>query len=176
MNPISFSLLKIQCQDTSSDQENVIVHLADSSSLSLGDSYRFCIVLLLEEIETRNEMVVACSNFTKLHLTTIPTVTMYNVPILSNPLESSSTTSIRAIEHQTADLINKSIGLFAGLIILGVAIAVLLWRIAKIKKYLRNAAPAPLNYICDDSPSIRAKNSECISNNRYYKLQATTSL
>lgn len=150
--------------------------MADSSSLSIGDNYRFCIVLL-EEVETHNEMVVACSNFTKLHLTSIPTVSMYNVPLLSaNPLESSSTTSIRAIEHQTADLINKSIGLFVGLIILGIAIAVLLWRIAKIKKYLRNAAPAPLNYICDDSPSIRAKNGESINNNRYYKLQATTSL
>lgn len=169
-------MFQIQCQDTSTDQESVIVHLADSSALSIGDSYRFCIVLL-EEVETKNEMVVACSNFTTLHFTTIPTVTMFNVPILSssNSLESSSTTSIRAIEHQTADLINKSIGLFVGLIILGIAIGVLLWRIAKIKKYLRNAAPAPLNYICDDS-SLRTKVSESANHNRYYKLQATTSL
>lgn len=159
------------------------MHLADSSSLSIGDSYRFCIVLL-EELETGNEMVVACSNVTKLHLTNVPSVTMYSVPISApantnsaNALESSSTTSIRAIEHQTADLINKSIGLFVGLIVLGVAIAVLLWRIAKIKKYLRNAAPAPLNYICDDTSHIRnSKTSDCMNNNRYYKLQATTSL
>lgn len=149
--------------------------MADSSSLSIGDSYRFCIVLL-EQVDSRNEMVVSCSNVTKLHLASIPSVTMYNVPLPSASLESSSTTSIRAIEHQTADLINKSIGLFVGLIVLGVAIVVLLWRIAKIKRYLRNAAPAPLNYICDDSNIRTSKGSECANNNRYYKLQATTSL
>lgn len=172
MNPLS----QIQCQDTSSEQENVIVHLADSSGLSIGDNYRFCLVLL-EEVGVHNEMVVACSNFTKLHLTTAPSVTMYNVPLIaSNGIgQDSSTTTFRAIENQTADLINKSIGLFLGLAVLGVAIVVLLWRIAKIKKYLRSATPAPLNYISDESPT-RTKNNESMNNNRYYKLQATTSL
>lgn len=152
----------------------MIVHLEDSSSLSIGDNYRFCLVLL-EEVGVHNEMVVACSNFTKLHLTSAPSVTMYNVPLIS--AQDSSTTTFRAIENQTADLINKSIGLFLGLAVLGVAIVVLLWRIAKIKKYLRNATPAPLNYIGDESPA-RAKNNESqsMNNNRYYKLQATTSL
>lgn len=48
------------------DDENIVsVILRDTSGLVLGDSYRFCLVLLQEK-NIKRDLVVGCSNITKL--------------------------------------------------------------------------------------------------------------
>lgn len=48
------------------DDENVVsVILQDSSNLESGESYRFCLVLV-QERNTKSNLVVGCSNITKL--------------------------------------------------------------------------------------------------------------
>lgn len=48
------------------DAENIVsVILRDTSGLVLGDSYRFCLVLLQEK-NIKRDLVVGCSNITKL--------------------------------------------------------------------------------------------------------------
>lgn len=206
------SPMQIQCLATSFDQqqEHVVIHLADSSALSTGDRYRFCLVLIEEFTRGHSELVVGCSNLTKLYSNAAPVPTSSPVPLpipsssdavnvyksapLPKVISSSgtastqtrdaavSTTITNTTNNHTLDLVNKGLLIIIGFAILTVGIVVLLWRITKIKQYIRNAPPCSSGGITrtDMSQMHGLKpNNDCPmtnNSNRYYKLQATTSL
>lgn len=144
-----FFYLKIQCPDPKSDQQT-IVHLADSSALSEGFSYRFCLVLM-EQKNYKTEMVVGCSNFTRL-----TTSSTNKTPQTQSPV-------VKAVESQ-------SVFIYILIFLIGVGAAVLFCK-TRIRNYFQNTHSTQINAISEDLPPKEIANC-----NRYYKLQATTSL
>lgn len=57
---------QIHCESYMMNEENIVsVILQDTSGLVVGDSYRFCLVLLQQK-NIKRDLVVGCSNITKL--------------------------------------------------------------------------------------------------------------
>lgn len=63
-----FSLhLQIHCERSKMKDENIVnVILHDSEHFTIGENYRFCLVLLQKFGESKRDLIVGCSNVTKL--------------------------------------------------------------------------------------------------------------
>lgn len=58
--------MQIHCESYTMEDENIVsVILRDTSGLQIDESYRFCLVLLQEK-KTKRDLIVGCSNVTKL--------------------------------------------------------------------------------------------------------------
>lgn len=82
----SLSRLQMHCESNKMENENVVsVILYDATQFAIGDKYRFCLVLVQKNDDQR-ELVVGCSNITKLKqienvLVTDRSVDHFTVPV-----------------------------------------------------------------------------------------------
>ncbi|XP_055688903.1 uncharacterized protein LOC129793172 [Lutzomyia longipalpis] len=182
----------IHCEPlAATDGSIVVVNLGDSSTLTIGDSYRFCLVLLKKG---QTELVVGCSNITRLMPTTpqptdistfdrVTAVEELLVPRLTSVEEANGTGAAEAktlVENQTVAFfnnvhINKSFlpGLALGVLIMSVL--VLIWGATKLKQS-RHAPTVATCYTASGNGVAGSCQDAENHNNRYFKLQATTSL
>ncbi|XP_059609209.1 leucine-rich repeat-containing protein 15 [Phlebotomus argentipes] len=177
----------IHCERLGSDESVVSVNLADSSALIVGDSYRFCLVLLKEK-GGQSELVVGCSNITRLMPTTPPPSDLSTFDRVSAAEEllvpeenaTGDSEAKTLVENQTVAFfnnvhINKSFlpGLALGVLIMSVI--VLIWGATKLKQS-RHAPTVATCYTASGNGVAAGCQDAENHNNRYFKLQATTSL
>ncbi|GAB0090348.1 uncharacterized protein DMENIID0001_050750 [Sergentomyia squamirostris] len=180
----------IHCEQVNpSDGTSVLVKLADSSVLTIGDSYRFCLVLLKDR-NGQSELVVGCSNITRLLPTTQQPsdfATMEKIsaaellPVARVPDEEPQVNGTKTlVENQTVAFfnnvhINKSFlpGLALGVLIMSVI--VLVWGVTKLKTARHAPTVATCYTASGNGATVSCQDAEN-HNNRYFKLQATTSL
>lgn len=63
----SSSPFQIHCESYKMENENIVsVILYDTTRFAIGEKYRFCLVLVKKDNEDQRELVVGCSNITKL--------------------------------------------------------------------------------------------------------------
>ena len=91
----------MHCESNKMENENIVsVILYDASQFAIGDKYRFCLVLVQKNDDQR-ELVVGCSNITKLKqienvLATDRNVDHFTVPVTmtaSSPLPPTTATT-----------------------------------------------------------------------------------
>lgn len=183
--------LQIHCENLpGSDGSTVSVTLADSSALQVGDSYRFCLVLLKDK-NGQSELVVGCSNITRLLPTTPQPTDISSFERISagklpeaeeetNVTREEQTEAKTLVENQTVAFfnnvhINKSFlpGLALGVLIM--SICVLIWGATKLKQS-RHAPTVATCYTASGNGVVGNCQDAENHNNRYFKLQATTSL
>ncbi|XP_055380257.1 slit homolog 1 protein [Condylostylus longicornis] len=183
----------IHCESKIINNLNFVsVLVPDSSNLNIGESYRFCLVLAHE---LNSDLYVGCSNMTQLRnkikdnkFSIIPN----KLPLPSDIDDFSSQTNIPASRTSTVltktvyrntndqnravfDNFNKSFYPSLVLTILVISMLVLVWGVTKIRNAARMfQSPATICYSATSDRSML--NDQQQTENRYLKLQATTSL
>lgn len=86
--------VQVHCESNKMENENIVsVILYDTSSFTIGDKYRFCLVLIQKNDDQR-DLVVGCSNITKLKQieNTIVGDKMSNITPVTVPMLKSAET------------------------------------------------------------------------------------
>lgn len=194
-------VFQIQCESSSIGNENIVsVILPNSSTFEIGESYRFCLVLLKEK-NVKTNLIVGCSNITKLleitpnnnifvnrkinnisDISSLDKISGHSDEITklsvenSGPIQESISFEKTTLNEKTVEFFNNISSNRSFIPGLGLGILVtsciLLWAVFKLKTDRERTSIRS----CYASASVLNNAIDNETRNRYVKLQATTTL
>uniref|UniRef100_A0A1A9WWJ0 LRRCT domain-containing protein n=1 Tax=Glossina brevipalpis TaxID=37001 RepID=A0A1A9WWJ0_9MUSC len=203
---ITCDYLQIHCESKIINGQNTVsVIVPDSSTLDVGESYRFCLVMV-QDRNPQADLTVGCSNITQLQLSSSDSLAKvrqfkrHPYADLSkydrNSVEDTQTEDytingrkFNSLTVQQEDLqhakhsfnifnsLNRSFLPGLGLGILVTSIAVLIWGAARLRQTANSSrSSTPTATTCYAASEQIARLADTENGARYLKLQATTSL